>query len=133
MEISFSFLGVALAGMMYGPFVGAIVGGVSDVLEYLIRPSGPFFIGFTINKIVAGLIFGFFLYKRKPSIGRLAAALFVENVIVILILTPMWLNIMYGTAFFAIERIIRGTVLFPIKLGVMYMICKTIWGRNFKS
>ncbi len=133
MEISFSFLGVALAAMMYGPMVGGIVGGIADILEYIIRPSGPFFIGFTINKIVTGVIFGLFLYKKKPSLGRLTAALLVENIIVILILTPMWLNIMYGTAFFAIERIIRSTILFPIKLGVMYMLCRTIWEKNLKN
>ena len=126
LEISFSFLGVALAGMMYGPFVGGIVGGIADILGYLIRPSGAFFIGFTVNAILTGVIFGLFLYKKKPSLIRIAVALLVENIIVILILTPLWLNMMYGTAFFAIARVIRCVALFPIKLAVMYMLCKTM-------
>ena len=126
LEISFSFLGVALAGMMYGPFVGGIVGGIADILGYLIRPSGAFFIGFTINAILTGVIFGLFLYKRNPSLKRIAFALLVENIIVILILTPLWLNIMYGTEFFAIARIIRCVILFPVKLAAMYMLCRAI-------
>jgi len=127
LEISFSFLGVALAGMMYGPFVGGVVGGIADILGYLIRPSGAFFIGFTVNAILTGVIFGLFLYKKKPSLIRIAVALLVENIIVILILTPLWLNMMYGTAFFAIARVIRCVTLFPIKLAVMYMLCKTMF------
>ncbi|MGL4790882.1 MAG: folate family ECF transporter S component [Anaerotignaceae bacterium] len=133
LEISFSFLGVAMAAMLYGPVVGGLVGGVADILEYLIRPSGAFFIGFTINKIITGVIFGLFLYKKKPTLKRLALTLLVENIIVILILTPLWLNIMYGTAFFAIARVIRMVVLFPIKLAVMYTLCKSISNVRLKN
>ena len=126
LEISFSFLGVALAAMLYGPVVGGVVGGMSDILEYLVRPSGAFFFGFTLNKIITGVIFGLFLYKKTPTLKRLALALLVENIVVILIMTPLWLNIMYGTAFFAVVRIVRCIVLYPIKLAVMYMLCKSI-------
>ena len=49
MEISFSFLALALTGMLYGPLVGGVVGGISDIIQYIVRPSGPFFPGFTLN------------------------------------------------------------------------------------
>lgn len=133
MEISFSFLGVAMAGMFYGPVVGGIVGGMADILEYLVRPSGAFFIGFTISKIVTGVIFGLFLYKQTPTLKRLAIALLVENVVVTLILTPIWLNIMYGTALFAVVRVFRCIVMYPIKLALLYMLCKSIAAIRFKS
>ena len=126
MEISFSFLGVALAGMFYGPVVGGIVGGIADILEYIVRPSGAFFIGFTISKIFTGVIFGLFLYKQNPTLKRVALALLVENVMITLILTPIWLNIMYGTALFAVVRVVRCVLLYPIKLAVLYMICKAV-------
>ncbi len=124
MEISFSFLGVALAGMMYGPIVGGIVGGISDYIEYLIRPSGAFFFGFTFNKIVSGFIYGLFLYKKQPTIKRTAMAVLVETVIVTLILTPLWLNIMYGSSLFVIERLVEAVILFPINTFLLYKISK---------
>ena len=65
MEISFSFLALALTGMLYGPLIGGVVGGVSDIIQYIVRPSGPFFPGFTLNNILSGVIFGLFLYKQK--------------------------------------------------------------------
>ena len=54
LEIGFSFLAIAAAGMLYGPLVGALVGGLGDLIEYVLRPSGAFFFGFTLNKILLG-------------------------------------------------------------------------------
>lgn len=126
MEITFGFLGIVVAGMLYGPIVGGLVGGMADVIGYVLRPTGAFFIGFTLNNIIAGVIYGLFLYKKQPTFKRLAAALLTENIIVILILTPIWLNIMYGSSLFAVARVIRCIVLFPIKLIAMRGICKAI-------
>jgi Putative regulator of cell autolysis len=126
MEITFGFLGIVVAGMLYGPVVGGLVGAMADVIGYVLRPTGPFFFGFTFNNIVSGVIYGLFLYKKEQSLKRFAAALLTENIIVILILTPMWLNIMYGTSLFAIARVIRCIVLFPIKLMAMNAVYKAI-------
>ena len=126
LEISFGFLGIVAGGMLYGPIIGGLVGAMADVIGYVLRPTGAFFIGFTLNSIITGVIYGLFLYKKEPSFKRLALALLTENIIVILILTPIWLNIMYGSSLFAIARVIRCIVLFPIKLIAMRAICKAV-------
>ena len=42
--------------MFYGPAATGCVGAVADIIKYMIRPSGPFFIGFTLNEFISGLI-----------------------------------------------------------------------------
>ena len=57
-EIRFMVLPVAAAGWLFGPVVGGLVGIVADVGGYLIKPTGPFFPGFTITSMLSGVIFG---------------------------------------------------------------------------
>ncbi len=124
MEISFSFLAVATAGMMYGPIVGGIVGGAGDIIEFIIRPTGPFFPGFTLNKILVGVIYGLFLYKKEITWKRIALAVLIENFLCTLVLTPIWLKILYGTELFAIPRIIKMVVLYPVNVALLGMLCR---------
>ena len=107
MEISFSFLALALTGMLYGPLIGGVVG-------------GPFFPGFILNNILSGVIFGLFLYKQKLTVKRITICVLIEGIITVLILTPIWLNILYGAKLFAIPRLIRFIVMLPIKVGLIY-------------
>ena len=34
-----------LTAMLFGPVVGGIMGGVADIIKYLLKPTGPFFFG----------------------------------------------------------------------------------------
>lgn len=121
-QILFSYLGVAAAGFLYGPIIGGLVGGLADILGFYIKPSGPFFIGFTINAILSGVIYGAFLYKKKPTILRILICSLVEGIIINIILTPIWLNIMYGTALFAVPRVVKFLMLLPLKVVLIYFV-----------
>ena len=68
-KVGFSGLPNRLVDFMFGPVVGAIFGGVMDVLKFLIKPDGGFFFGYTVTAIVGGFIYGLFYYKlqiKKP-------------------------------------------------------------------
>lgn len=126
LEISFSFLALVMVGMLYGPISGALAGGIADILQYIIRPSGEFFIGFTLNSILAGAIYGFFLYNKKITIKRISLCVLVEGVIITLLLTPIWLNILYGAKIFALPRIIKFFLMFPIKVALISGCAKVL-------
>lgn len=133
LEISFAFLALAVAGMLYGPVMGGMVGAIGDVIGYLIKPNGPFFIGFTISRFLSGFIFGLFLYKKKITLKRVIAACLFETVINNFILTPIWLNMMYGTQLFTIIRIIKNIAMFPINIAILYLVCKTVENVKLKT
>ncbi|MBC2575095.1 folate family ECF transporter S component [Peptostreptococcus canis] len=126
LEISFGFAPIALGGAIYGPIVGGIIGGIADIIQYLVRSSGPFFPGFTLNAILTGIIYGLFLYKKEITLKRIVLCVLVEGILITIILTPIWLNILYGAKFFAIPRIIKFVALFPIKVSILYALLKLL-------
>lgn len=67
LKISFAFLAKASIGMLYGPTVSFIAGIVSDVVSFLIKPTGTFSPLFTLQEGLAGMLYGLFLYKLRMS------------------------------------------------------------------
>ncbi|EHO52822.1 hypothetical protein HMPREF9099_01202 [Lachnospiraceae bacterium oral taxon 082 str. F0431] len=65
LKIGFSSLTTVSVGYLFGPIVGSVFGAITDVVKYAIKPTGPFFPGFTLNAIIAGFIYGSILYKKQ--------------------------------------------------------------------
>ncbi len=55
-SISFGGFPIIFSGFALGPMAGFIVGSIADVLGWIIRPSGPFNIAFTITSGLTGAI-----------------------------------------------------------------------------
>ena len=72
MELRFAFLPIACTGMLFGPFVGGVVGALSDILGYLVKPTGPYFPGFTVTQIISGVARVLSIRRQKSS--RLSAS-----------------------------------------------------------
>lgn len=136
-ELRFAFLPIACIGMLFGPVVGAETGMLSDILGYIVKPTGPFFPGFTISAIAQGIIYGLFFYKKEITVRRIILAQLTDTIIVSLILNPIWLSILYGNGFIAVftGRLIKTAVMFPINTVLLAAILKPArkYGRNFLS
>ncbi len=128
LQISFSFLPLAAGGMLYGPVVGGIMGALSDVLGYFVRPNGPFFPGFTLNALISGALYGCFLYKKPVTLKRVILVSVLITIIVNMLLNPLWLSMMYGNAFIVLftGRIIKNLVMLPINTSLLYSILKLV-------
>ncbi len=62
--VNFSFLAVALSGILFGPLWALAVGAVSDLIGATLFPFGAFFPGFTVTAALVGLIYGLFLHPE---------------------------------------------------------------------
>lgn len=127
-RIGFSFLTLAMAGMLYGPVIGGLFGGLGDVINYFVRPSGPFFPGFTLNGILTGVIYGVIFYQKKITIKRTLLAKLIITLFIDLGLTTYWLSILYGQAFMILlpMRIIKSIIMFPIDVILLYLVLTRI-------
>lgn len=126
-QIRFSFLPLALIGLLYGPLVCCICGGISDLLCFMIKPTGVFFPGFTLNAMLTGFIYGIFLYRKKtPSLRCLFFMSICNDCIVQLLLTSIWLSILYHTALVPVLylHIWKFIFLFPIHLFLLNFFIK---------
>ena len=131
-KIGFAFIADELTGMLFGPVAGGLMGTIADLVKYVVRPTGPFFPGFTINGLVGGLIYGMVLYKRPLSLKRVILANGLITVIVNICMTTYWLTLLYGSAFFAIlpARIVKEAVMFPISAALFYTVAKVLSKAN---
>ena len=65
---------------LFGPVAGAVYGGVLDLVKYVVKPTGAFFPGFTLNAMLGGVLYGTILYRKPLTFRRaLWADLVLEN------------------------------------------------------
>lgn len=131
MRISFALIPVAIGGLIYGPIVGGIMGGLVDILNFLIKPMGPFSPGFTISSILTGMVFGFILYKRPITMKRSFLANLVVVVFINMLLNTFWLNILYGTPFIPnlIARTPKEIIMLGVNTVLLYTLAKSLKGH----
>lgn len=135
LRISLTFIPESLMAILFGPFWTGIGAALADTVGMLLFPKGPYFPGFTLNAFIAGAIYGFFYYKKELTWRRVTMATFLVTVIVHLILTPLWLSLLYGIdlSIFAwwVPRIIKSVVFFPIQIISTYYLGNKIPYKQF--
>jgi ECF transporter S component (folate family) len=127
-KISFSYLTIGLTGMLYGPVPAGILGGAGDIINYLIKPTGAFFPGFTLNGIITGFIYGLFFYKQTISFKRVFLAKLCVVLLVDLCLSTTWLSMLYGKGFLVLlpMRAVKAAILLPFESGLLYFLLTRI-------
>lgn len=123
-RISFSYLPIALGSMLFGPVAGSILGALSDILNYILAPKGPFFPGFTINAIITGLVYGFAFYKQKITLKRIVLTKLLLVLVIDILLSTYWLSMLYGQAFMVLlpGRILKSILMLPIDAAMLYFV-----------
>lgn len=127
-KIGFSTISNQFVYYLFGPTVGGLFGGALDIFKYFVKPTGRFFPGWTISAMVAGVLYGCFLYKRPLSFLRVLAAELVVSVVCNMILGTLWLDMMYGSGFLAIlpMRVLKNLVMWPINAAIFYTLAWTM-------
>ncbi len=110
LEIGFAFLAAGACAFLYGPWMAGLMGIVTDTIGYFLRPNGGYFPGFTLNE--------FLLWRCLCAC--LSAVLLIN-----LLLTPLWLHLMYGNAFVLTSaRLVKNAVKLPLDTALLYFLLK---------
>ena len=127
-KIGFSGVPNELVDFMFGPVVGCIFSGALDILKFVIKPTGAFFPGFTLDAMLAGLIYGVLLYKKPVSLKRILAAKFLVAVLINILLGTLWLSMLYGKGFLVLlpARLYKNLFMWPVNSLVSYGILKAM-------
>lgn len=127
-KIGVGYLVTALLGMMYGPVAGGVAAGAGDIIKFIIKPTGPFFPGYTLNAVLGGMIYGLFFYKMKPSLPKAIVAKTTVTVFVNLFLGTLWNSILYNKAFWGIlgARVIKNLTLLPIEIVLLFVVLTVV-------
>lgn len=116
-KIGVSFIATQLTAMLFGPVVGGIMGGVTDILKFIIKPTGPFLIGYTVSAMLGPIIYGIMLYRKPISFWRILISKAVVAVLINL-LFGYYLQVTYfGAAFmvFLPEKLLQQVIQVPVQ------------------
>ena len=127
-KIGFSGLPNELTDFLFGPVVGSIFSGVMDILKLIIKPTGPWIPGLTLNSMLAGLIYGIFLYKKPVRLWRILAAKFIVAMFINVLMGTFWLAPVVGKAFIVMApaRLTKNLIMWPINSMVLYLVLKVL-------
>ena len=90
-RIGFGSFPPILAGIMFGPGAGGIVGAIGDIMGYYMNPMGAYIPLFTLSAALTGVIPSLILKLTKrstQSLWQLIIAIGIGQVITSIILTP---------------------------------------------
>ena len=126
-KIGFSFIPVAVAATLFGPFSAGIVAALGDFLGAVLFPIGPYFPGFTLTAFLTGLTFGYFLYKRQTPV-RILIAVLINQLVLGLLVNTLWISILYGSPFMPLleTRLVQCAILGPVQFICIELAVRTI-------
>ncbi|MBE6787610.1 MAG: folate family ECF transporter S component [Ruminococcaceae bacterium] len=93
-NISFGFITVAFSACYLGIPYAIAVGGLGDLIGAVIKPFGPYFVGYTITNMLVGFILAIFLYK-KATVLRISIATVINKVVCSLLLNTIFISVLY--------------------------------------
>ena len=125
-KLTFGFIATGLTGYLFGPYMAALAGGITDIIGFFLFPQGNYFPGYTLTSIITGFIYGSMLYRKKPTFLRILLAVTLEAILCSLLLNTLWTSILYGKAFFALlpARLIKNLLAIPLQTCILYFIFK---------
>lgn len=124
LKISFAFIALASIGMLYGPTVACAAGFITDILGFIIKPTGAFDIRYTLVEALGALLYGLLLYnasKDKWMLPRIVVAKTTVVIVCNLILTTLVSASYYGKGFFALlpARAIKNLAQLPLDIFLL--------------
>lgn len=125
-KLTLGFIATGMTGYLFGPWLGALAGGLTDLMGFFLFPQGNYFPGYTLTSMITGLIYGILLYQKKTTFLRILVAVTLESLLCSLLLNTLWTSILFGKAFFAIlpARILKNLLAIPLQTCILYLIFK---------
>lgn len=126
-KIGFSFVPLAVAGMLYGPLPAGITAVIADLIGATLFPSGQFFPGFTLTTFLVGVTFGVFLYKKQTPV-RILLAVAVNQLCLSMLLQSFWISTLYITPYWTTltSRIPQVLLMAPTQFIVIGIMAKAL-------
>ncbi len=140
-QFNFGFLPIAAAAVLMGPVAAMIVGGLGDIVACILFPLGPYFPGFTLSNMLAGLIYGALLMRRENNriaeylpnedqelmvravLARLAVGVTAPQ---LHSLRPMLLYGKKTSWMWMSSRIASNLIEIPVGAVLIYLLCKLL-------
>ena len=128
LKISLAHLAIAPTAILFGPVVAGVQGALSDILGFMLKPTGPYFPGFTLSAALLGVIYGLLLYKTRRTTWQIIAARVIVCIFVNIGLNTVFLTLLYGPSRLATLplRVFKNLIQLPIDCLLLGAVSKAV-------
>ena len=128
LKISLAHLALAPTAVFFGPVPAAMQGALSDILGFLLKPTGPYFPGFTLSALLLGLTYGVSLYRTKHTMPRMIITRLVVMLVINILLNTVFLTMLYGPSRLATlpVRVTKNLIQLPFDCVLLYSVCRML-------
>lgn len=128
LRIGIGFLPLAIYGAIAGPWYGAFIGAIADILGCLLFTPGFLFPGFTVSSFLSGYTYGYFFYNKRVTLKRICLCFIFLFIFINILLNTIWLSMLYhkAAALFLISRLIKEIICLPVDIFLFQLIYKVI-------
>ncbi|MGO3731804.1 MAG: folate family ECF transporter S component [Vagococcus sp.] len=125
-RIGFTFIAVALMGLMFSPLIAGLGNALADFIGITLFPvTGGFFPGFSVSAFMTAAIYSVFFYKKEMTLKRIIIANVIVTLVVDLVMNTFWLYLMLGPGSLAgfPLRVLKSAVLLVIQvIGTYWLV-----------
>lgn len=128
-RVTFGTIPIYVAGILFGPFVGGLVGGISDVLGYPLNPFAAafnpiIFVAFVLRGVIPPLVFRVLGNNNRALQIKIAAAILVTELICGAGLTTFGLTFILKLPFISLLplRLLAIAIQLPVYVIVTYAL-----------
>ncbi len=124
LQITFSFVPLALSCYLYGFWPNVIFCFAADFLGFIVHPDGAYMPLFAFILVVKAWIYTMVLFRKQIHWVRVAIAQFSVDLIGNIFLTPLLLSMMYSVPYWAAvsTRLVKNAILFPIETVLLLLV-----------
>ena len=128
LKISLAHLALAPSAILFGPVTAGFQGARSDILGFILKPTGPYFPGFTLTACLLGVIYGIAFYKTKRTVWHVILARVAVCLLLNITLNTVFLTMLYGPSRLATLplRIFKNLIQLPIDCLLLSAMCKAV-------
>ena len=127
-KLTFTAIPIAIAAMLYGPVPAGIIGGLTDIIGFVLAPMGAYIPGFTISMILMGFVYGAAFYHEKITLARILVTQAVVAVVISELIGSLWFVLFYGfQPLHALYiRGIKEIVMYPIIAAMFFVVANVL-------
>ncbi len=126
--LNFGGFPVVFAGLLLGPYAGAMVGAVSDILGCFLFPRGPYLPYFTITSMLTGclapLVIKYLGMQKNTPFWAILLSVAVAQGVTKMLLIPVIMQHSFGIPF--VYTFIKGSVMELIHIPLYAVLSRSI-------
>ena len=128
LKVGISFIARALAAWVCGPVLGLMYGFAEDIVGWFINGGGPFFPGYTLDTMLAVLVYALCFYRQNLTIWRVILAKIITNYPISVGLGCLWSQILYGKGYlyYAAKSLVKNTAYLPIQIILLIVVFQAV-------